>query len=88
MLTIRSDARAKKFSNSVRSIRTRADVVDASDGLIRTSEAGFAGGELGILELLDAYRGAIEDDMTAIDLDLAARRARIELDVVTGGYNE
>ena len=40
---------------------------------------------VGILELLDAYRGGLQDEMTALDLELAARHARIELDFVTGG---
>lgn len=36
-----------------------------------------------LLELLDAYRGAEEDELAALDLEHAARRARVELDRVT-----
>ena len=65
--------------------RFRRDAVGESVALIRTAEAGYVGDELGILELLDAYRGAFDDEMTALDLEFASRRARIELDLVTGG---
>ncbi len=65
--------------------RFNREEVGGSGALIRTAEAGYAGDELGILELLDAYRGGSEDEMTALDLELAARRARIELDLLTGG---
>lgn len=64
----------------------RRDAAGGSRALIRTAEAGYAGDELGILELLDAYRGAFEDEMTALDLEHAARRARIELDLAAGGH--
>jgi len=65
--------------------RFRRDAVGGSAALIRSAEAGYSGDELGILELLDAYRGGLQDEMTALDLELAARHARIELDFVTGG---
>ncbi len=47
---------------------------------------GYRGGELGVLELLDAYRGAEEDEERALDLEFQARRARIELELSSGGY--
>jgi len=65
--------------------RFRRDAVGESVALIRTAEAGYVGDELGILELLDAYRGAFDDEMSALDLEFTTRRARIELDLVTGG---
>jgi cobalt-zinc-cadmium efflux system outer membrane protein len=55
-----------------------------SADLARIAGAGYGGGELGLLELLDAYRGAAEDALTALDLELAARQARIEIDRLTG----
>ena len=64
----------------------RRDAVGESAGLMRTAEAGYAGDELGVLELLDAYRGALDDEMTALDLEFAARRARVDLDLLTGGH--
>jgi len=66
--------------------RFRREVAEGSGPLVRTAEIGYAGDELGILELLDAYRGAFDDEMTALDLELTTRRARIELDLITGGY--
>lgn len=62
----------------------REQTVAASSDLVRIAAAGYAGGELGVLELLDAYRGGAEDALTAIDMDHDARRARIELDRMTG----
>lgn len=64
--------------------RFRREAVGGTDALIRTARAGYAGGELGILELLDANRGATDDEMTALDLELAARRAHIRLNLLTG----
>jgi cobalt-zinc-cadmium efflux system outer membrane protein len=43
-----------------------------------------ASSDLVRLELLDAYRGAADDLLTALDMEHAARRARIELDRLTG----
>ncbi len=51
-----------------------------SADLIRIALAGYEGGEMTLLELLDAYRGAADDALTALDLDHAARLTRIELD--------
>lgn len=62
----------------------RTETTSASADLVRTASAGYAGGELGLLELLDAYRGAADDSLGALDMDRAARRARIELDRLTG----
>ena len=45
---------------------------------------GYEGGELGLLEVLDAYRGQADDALTAIDLEHAAQRARIHVDRVAG----
>ena len=66
--------------------RHRRDVVERSGALIRTAEAGYAGDELRILELLDAYRGAIDDEMSTLALEFAARKAHIHLDLISGGY--
>lgn len=66
--------------------RFRQDTEDASAALVRTAESGYRGGELGVLELLDAYRGARQDADRALDLEFRARRARIELELRSGGY--
>ncbi|ATB39663.1 outer membrane efflux protein [Cystobacter fuscus] len=57
---------------------------EVSGELVRIASAGYEGGELGLLELLDAHRGATDDSLTALDMAHAARRARIELDRLTG----
>jgi cobalt-zinc-cadmium efflux system outer membrane protein len=57
----------------------------ASGDLVRIAASGYGGGELGLLELLDAYRGAADDALMALDLALGARKARIELDRMTNG---
>ena len=53
--------------------------------LIEIAEAAYRGGELGVLELLDAYRGAHEIELLVLTLAASARQARIELDRLTGG---
>jgi cobalt-zinc-cadmium efflux system outer membrane protein len=64
----------------------REERSELSEALVRTAEAGYRGGELGVLELVDAYRGMQEDEARALDLEFQARRARIELELSTGGY--
>lgn len=63
----------------------RQDAVVPSAALVRTAEAAYEGGEMDILELLDAHRGAVDAEVQTLELELAARRARIELERVTGG---
>jgi len=62
----------------------REQTTAASSDLVRIASAGYEGGELGLLELLDAYRGAADDSLSSLDMEHAARRARIELDRLTG----
>lgn len=59
---------------------------EGAAALVRTTEAGYRGGELRVLELLDAYRSTHEDEQQAHELEFAARRARIELELISGGY--
>lgn len=67
--------------------RFRAERLEAAGALVQTAEAGYHGGELGVLELVDAYRTAQEDAQRGVDLEFAARRARIQLELVSGGYS-
>jgi outer membrane protein, heavy metal efflux system len=75
-------AEALRLRRAAAALRQQAGA--AASELVQIAEAGYAGGELGLLELLDAYRGAADDSLSALDLEHAARRARIELDHLTG----
>ena len=63
----------------------RLDAVKSAYELIEIAEAYYRAGEVGILELLDAYRGALGAELTALELEHKARGARIKLDYLTGG---
>lgn len=65
-------------------IELRTQTTAISNDVVRIASAGYAGGELGLLELLDAYRGAADDALSVLEMEHAARRARIEIDRVTG----
>jgi len=69
-------------------IRYRGHVVAASPELLRIAEAAYRGGESSILELLDAYRGALESETDALDLAWKAREASIEYDLQMGSKSE
>ncbi|MDP2787531.1 MAG: TolC family protein [Pseudomonadota bacterium] len=62
----------------------RAHAVAASPELLNIAEAAYKGGESSLLELLDAYRGALETETAALELERRAREARIEYDLLTG----
>lgn len=66
----------------------RGDAVQAAAELIEVAQAYYRAGEIGILELLDAYRGALEAELTALELEYKARLAHIELDYLTGGAEQ
>lgn len=59
--------------------------VTASTELVTIAEALYDANEIGVLELIDAYRNAQEAETTALKLALEARLVRIELDVITEG---
>jgi cobalt-zinc-cadmium efflux system outer membrane protein len=66
--------------------RYRAEAVTPSAELLRIAESAYRAGESTVLELLDAYKGALEAELTALDLEGKARAARIELDQLTGNH--
>ena len=66
-------------------VKFRQDSVPAVQELIEISEAYYRAGEIGIIELLDAYRSALNAELTALDFEHKARNARIKLDYLTGG---
>lgn len=60
----------------------RSRTVATSPELLRIAETAYQGGESSLLELLDAYRGALEAETTALELEWRAREARIEYDLL------
>lgn len=68
--------------------RYRREAAAQSGDLVRIADAAYRAGESTVLELLDAYKGALEAETTALDLEWKAREASIELDQLTGSYPE
>jgi cobalt-zinc-cadmium efflux system outer membrane protein len=66
--------------------RYRAEAVAPSAELVRIAESAYRAGESTVLELLDAYKGALDAELTALDLEGKARATRIELDQLTGSH--
>jgi cobalt-zinc-cadmium efflux system outer membrane protein len=62
----------------------RKEAVGPSEDLARTAELAYKAGEVGVLELLDAWRSVLDASLQVLDLEAAARRARIELDRTVG----
>lgn len=77
---------ATHYRDSAREFR--ADAVQAAAELIEIAQAYYRAGEIGILELLDAYRSALDAELTALELEYKARLAHIELDYLTGGAEQ
>lgn len=66
----------------------RQQAVAASPELLRIAEAAYRGGESSLLELLDAYRGTLETETTALELEKRARDARIEYELLSGSIGQ
>jgi cobalt-zinc-cadmium efflux system outer membrane protein len=62
----------------------RNGAVAASPDLIKVAESAYRGGESSLIELLDAYRSALETEIAALELEKRAREARINYDLMTG----
>ena len=77
-------ARAEAARTRRTALEFEAQSAADSSELVRIASAGYEGGELGLLELLDAYRGSVDDALTALEIAYAARNARIELDRISG----
>ena len=87
----RSEAELTGMWQQTETLRTaasefRRESLAASRELTRIAEAAYRAGEGGVLELLDAYRAELEAETTAIELELRARLARIELDALSGAH--
>ena len=58
--------------------------MNSADQIERIAQVSYDAGERGILELLDAYRLGTSARARQAALDLAVRRAEIELSFATG----
>jgi cobalt-zinc-cadmium efflux system membrane fusion protein len=89
----RAEGELRGLSRQAEALRTaavdyRSRALAASPELLRIAEAAYRGGESSLLELLDAYRGALESETAALELEKRAREARIEYDLLPGAPNE
>ena len=78
-------AEARALRSAARLFREQA--LPTSERLTATAEAAYRAGEVGILELLDAYRTALDAEVEAAELEQRAREAEIELTRALGGSN-
>jgi cobalt-zinc-cadmium efflux system outer membrane protein len=76
---------ARELRSAARLFREQA--LPTSERLTATAEAAYRAGEVGILELLDAYRTALDAEIEAAELEQRAREAEIELTRALGGVN-
>ena len=76
-------AEARELRHAARLFREQA--LPTSERLTATAEAAYRAGEVGILELLDAYRSALDAEVEAAELEQRARAAEIELTRALGG---
>lgn len=74
---------ASSLARAARDFREKA--VGASRALVDTAERAYDAGEMDLLELLDAHRGALEAELQELDLEMSARRSSIELSRTAGG---
>lgn len=65
----------------------RSLTLNSAPALLRVAETAYQGGESSLLELLDAYRGALEAETTTLELEQRAREARIEYDLLNGSVD-
>ena len=82
--TLDARARATALAQEVADLTSAAKTLartgtEQGAALVRAAEAGYRGGEVGVLEVVDAYRSAVEAELTVIDLAMQARMAQIDL---------
>lgn len=96
---LRADAERASLDAAIRSQVTRASDAlalrrqtlqalgaspDAADQLVTIADVAYREGDIGILELLDAYRTASRARVRAIDIDLEVRLAELALERAVG----
>ena len=59
----------------------------ASKEIVEIAEVSYYASEIGVLELIDAYRNALQAEISAFQMALDARLSRIALDRLTEGYS-
>lgn len=64
--------------------RFREESEDSRLGLVRAVESAYRGDEASLLELLDVHRSVLVDELHVLELEMSARRARIDLDLALG----
>lgn len=64
--------------------RFRRVLADSGPELVRIATVAYLEGEIGILQLLDAYRSQWEAQMRLVQIELAVKAAQIELERVVG----
>ena len=90
LLVTRARAEAGGLAAEARALRDAASLfreqaLPTSNRLTATAEAAYRAGEVGILELLDGYRTALDAEVEAAQLEQRAREAEIELARALGG---
>lgn len=86
-MRIEADVRAAHTALRIhqdRAARYRQSAADIAEPLAKIGRVAYEEGELGILELLDSDRQALDARVRILDLAAAARRAAIELDRAIG----
>jgi len=86
-MRIEADVRAAHTALRIhqeRAARYRQSASDIAEPLATIGRVAYEEGELGILELLDSDRQALDARLRILDLAAAARRAAIELDRAIG----
>ncbi len=64
--------------------RFRRALSDTGPELVRIARIAYLEGEIGILQLLDAYRSQREAEIRSLEIELAVKEAQIELESVVG----
>lgn len=64
--------------------RYRQELADSGPELIRIATVAYQEGEIGVLQLLDAYRSQRQAQLRMLDIQAAVKEAQIELERVVG----
>ena len=86
-IRIEAEVRAAHTALSIlqeRAAQYRQSAAEIAEPLAKIGRVAYEEGELGILELLDSDRQALDARLRILDLAAAARRAAIDLDRATG----